>query len=246
MTIPLHLLPPQAQADFEKIKSSPLSSNGVERHYSGHDGHGLAFRFFVFDRYNKMKSEATKTPSNPSGVEIFDPVEMQEVFVDKKTRLHKIVNDRIRSRYPEEYRRFKDGLEAPGLSLAKWGVIPSHEVATLNKAGIFTVEQLAIQNADKIQSNFPRGFFEYFTRAQQHIAAKTGNAEVEKQAEALVEMQKAYAQLERRLLSLEEEKQALLQATLVKNKVESAPTQKRGRGRPPKIIVSEGLQNEIA
>lgn len=245
MSLPLHLLPPQAQADFEKIKTSALSNNGVERHYSGHDGYGLGFRFFIYDRYNKMKSEATKTPANPSGIEIFDQIEMQEVFVDKKTRLHKIVNDRIRNKYPEEYRRFKDGLDAPGLSLSKWGVIPSNEVATLNKAGIFTVEQLAVQNADKIQSNFPRQFFEHFTRAQQHVAAKSGNVEVQKQAEALVEMQKAYAQLEQRLISLEEEKMALLKATL--NKTEAPkPSDKRGRGRPRKLILEEGVEHEIA
>jgi hypothetical protein len=245
MTLPLHLLPPQAQADFEKVKTSALSNNGVERHYSGHDGYGLGFRFFIFDRYNKMKSEATKTTGNPSGIEIFDQIEMQEVFVDKKTRLHKIVNDRIRNKFPEEYRRFKDGLDAPGLSLSKWGVIPSNEVATLNKAGIFTVEQLAVQNADKIQSNFPRVFFEHFTRAQQHVAAKSGNVEVQKQAEAMVEMQKAYAQLEQRLISLEEEKMALLKATL--NKTEAPkPSEKRGRGRPKKLILEEGVGHEIA
>jgi hypothetical protein len=245
MSLPLHLLPAQAQADFEKLKSSALTSNGVERHYSGHDGYGLGFRFFIFDRYNKLKSDATKTPANPSGIEIFDRVEMREVFVDKKTRLHEIVTDRIRAKYPEEYRRFKDGLDAPGLSLSKWGVIPSNEVATFNKAGIWTVEQLAVQNADKIQSNFPRQFFDHFTRAQQHVAAKSGNVEVEKQAEALVEMQKAYAQLEQRLLSLEEEKTALLKATLNKTAA-PATTEKRGRGRPKKIILEEGVEHEIA
>ena len=244
MTLPLHLLPPQAQADFEKIKSSSLSSNGVDRHYSGHDGHGLAFRFFIYDRYNKMKSEATKTPINPSGIEMFDQVEMREVFVDKKTRLHELVTDRIRQMFPEEYRRFKDGLDAPGLPLSKWGVIPSNEVATLNKMNIFTVEQLAVQSADKIQSTLPRNFFEHFTRAQQHIAAKTGNVEVEKQAEALVEMQKAYAKLEQRLISLEEEKIALLQATLTKT---AAPdSAKKGRGRPKKVIIEEGVNHEFA
>jgi hypothetical protein len=247
MTIPLHLLPQQAQADFEKIKSSALSSNGVERHYSGHDGYGLGFRFFIFDRYNKLKSDETKSPANPSGVEIFDRVEMREVFVDKKTRLHEIVTDRIRAQYPEEYRRFKEGLDAPGLPLAKWGVIPSNEVATFAKAGIFTVEQLAAQNSDKIAA-FPKQFFDYFTRAQQHVAAKSGNFEIEKQAEKLVDMQKAYAQLEQRLLSLEDEKRALLEATLAKQQSAVAATtgEKRGRGRPKKIILDEGAEHEIA
>lgn len=246
MSIPLHLLPIEAQKDFERIKSAPLSNNGVERHYSGHDGYGLAFRFFIFDRYNKQKSEQTKTPANPSGIEIFDQVEMREVFVDKKTRLHEIVTDRIRAKFPEEYRRFKQGLEAPGLSLSKWGVVPSNEVATLNKFGIFTVEQLAVQSADKIQSTFPAAYFEHFTRAQQHVAAKSGNFEIEKQAEKLVEMQKAYAQLEQRLLSLEDEKRTLMEVALKKQAQVSTSTEKRGRGRPKKIILEEGLQHEVA
>ena len=172
-----------------------------------------------------MKSEATKTPLNPSGIEIFDQVEMREVFVDKKTRLHELVTDKIRHRYPEEYRRFTEGKEAPGTPLDKWGVIPSNEIQTLVKDGVFSVEQLALLDADKVQHRYPRQFFDYFTRAQQFVAAKSGRFEVEKNAEALVELQKNYALLQQQLASLMEERDDLL-------------TKKKG-GRPKKIVTAE-------
>lgn len=210
MSLPLHLLPPDAAADLAKFQSRSVG-NGVERHdYSGHDAKGLAFRFFIFDSYNKIKSEATKTSLNPSGIEIYDPIEMREVFIDKKTRLHEMVTDRMRYRFPDEYRRFKDGLEAPGTPLTKWGVMPSNEIQTLVRDGIFSVEQLAMQPADKVQHRYPHQFFGYFTRAQQFVAAKSGKYEVEKNVEALVELQKNYALLQSQMASLMEQNSTLM------------------------------------
>lgn len=236
MTLPIHLLPPDAQEDFAKLSTKAVDSFGaVNRHYSGHTDKGLAFRFFINDKYNKQKSEATKTPLNPYGVEIFDQVEMIEIFVDRKTRLHLKVDDKIKYKYAEEYKRFRDGQEAPGTSLAKWGVVPSNEVATFAKAGIFSVEQLALKSADMIQGKFPKQFFEHFVRAQQFVAAKSGRVEVEKQAEAMVELQKNYARLETELRRMQQEREIIL---------DTAPTLKKGRGRPKKIIESTEDFNE--
>ncbi len=232
--LPIHLLPPVAQEDFAKIQSRAVTGgNGVERHYSGHDSKGLGFRFFVFDRYNKLKSDLTKTAQNPYGVEMFDPIEMREVFIDKKTRLHQIVTDRIRHRFPEEYRRFKEGMEAPGTPLSKWGVVPSHECATLFKAGIFTVEQLALQSSDKIQGGFPKVFFDHFIRAQQFVAAKTGLVDVKETADKMAELQKSYALLEHRLNSMYEENKILLAGG--KPKARSRKTVKKVVSVPKKL-----------
>lgn len=238
--LPLHLLPVDAQVDFAKMQSKALNGNGVDRHYSGHDNAGLAFRFFVFDEYNQLKSEATKTPSNPYGVQIHDPLEMIEIFIDKKTRCHEKVTDQVRWQYPEEYRRFKDGLEAPGTPLSKWGVVPSHEVATLAKAGIFTVEQLALQNADKIQNAFPKVFFDHFVRAQQFVAAKSGNVHLEETADKLVELQRNYAKMEQRLILMEAERDSILAGSqareVSKKKVRAKKASKKS---PVKLIPKE-------
>ena len=203
-------------ADMGELQARVARSNGNGvATYSGHDQYGLAFRFFIFDKYNKVKSQL-------AGVELYDPIEMIEIFIDRKTRLHQKVTDKIRYRHEEEYQRFKEGREAPGTPLDKWGVIPSHEIATLVKAGIFSVEQLALQSADRIQGKFPAVFFEHFQRAQQFVAAKTGRVEAEKMADKMLELQRGYAEMMAKMSKLEEERDLLLQSG-------NQPAVKRGR-----------------
>lgn len=206
--------------------ATPLG-NGVTN-YSGHDQYGLAFRFFVYDNYNQLKSKAAKC-------ELFDQVEMIEIFVDKKTRLHKMVTDKIRYRYPEEYKRFREGREAPGTPLDKWGVIPSNEIQTLVKDGIFTVEQFALQSADKVQGRYPAVFFEHFERAQQFVASKTGNVQVEKVASELIELQRGYAALQAQLAEMAAEKEQILATKSGK----AAPKKKAAKG---KIITDKDFE----
>jgi hypothetical protein len=215
-------LPADANISELEKRQSIQVVDGVTR-YSGHDAYGLGFRFFVFDNYNEAKSKAARC-------ELFDPLEMIEVFIDRKTRLHKRVDDKIRHKYAEEYRRFKEGLEAPGTPLHKWGVMPSHEIQTLVKDGIFTVEQFAIQAADKVQGRYPAVFFEHFTRAQQFVASKTGVVDAAAMADKMVELQKQYAEMQAQLLALSEENKILASGSKPK---------KTSRGRPKKIIVTD-------
>ncbi len=215
-----------ADVDLQELQNRIARSNGNGVSlYSGHDSFGLAYRFFIFDEYNQAKSKA-------AGIELFDQVEMMEVFVDKKTRLHIKVDDRIRYKYPEEYARFKQNREAPGTPLDKWGVMPSNEVATLVKDGIFTVEQFALQPVDKVQGRYPASFYEHFERAQQFVAAKTGKVEADKMAQKMIDLQRAYSELESKLQSL------IVSA-------EEAPEPKK-RGRKPKaekkIITDEDFE----
>ena len=185
-----------ADADLQELQNRVARSNGNGVSlYSGHDKFGLAYRFFIYDNYNPVKSKA-------AGIELFDQIEMMEVFVDKKTRLHVMVDNQIRQTYPDEYARFIQNREAPGTPLDKWGVMPSNEIATLVKDGIFTVEQFALQPADKVQGRYPPSFFEHFERAQQFVAAKSGKVEAEKMAEKMIELQRAYADLEAKLQSI--------------------------------------------
>jgi hypothetical protein len=216
-------LPSQAIQDLTAFQPR-IIGDGVAR-YSGHDGYGLAIRFFIFPKYNKAKSKA-------AGCELFDPIEMLETFIDRKTRCAEMVTDKIRHKFPDEYKRFQEGREAPGTPLDRWGVIPSHEVLTFAKDGIFTVEQLAIQDTDRIRHRYPASFFEYFTRAQQAMAAKSGLVEVEKNAAAMVELQRAYAALEAKVILLQRENSAPKGKKAAK--VVAAPV-KGKRGRPRKV-----------
>lgn len=221
--IPLHLLPPDAVKDFEKMQTKSLG-NGVDRIYSGHDQFGLAFRFFIFDEYNALTSKL-------ANMEMFDRTEMKETFVDKKTRLHEKVTNAMRVKHPEEYRRFKEGLDAPGTPLRQWGVIPSNECRTLEAAGIFTVEQLSLKNADYVQSAFPAAYFEYFTRAQQHVARMSGVAQVEQNTELLVQLQKELALMKHEHSLLRDENQKLAAIVVTgKEPAKSKKTWSRKKG----------------
>jgi hypothetical protein len=198
-------LPAEAAADLPALQSRVAVSQGragVSMHYSGHDAHGLGFRFFVHEVYNKIKSEATKSRANPAGIEIFDPVECREIFVDRMTRAIEIVTNKTKQRFPDEYARFVEQREAPGTPLDKWGIMPSNEYMTLLKDGIFTVEQFALQSSDKVQGRYPPAFYDYFIRAQQFVAAKTGHVEVKEMADNMAKLQRDYAQLQEQMAAL--------------------------------------------
>ena len=225
-------LPADAMPDLLAMHQKNLG-NGVSRLYSGHDSHGLAFRFFTFDKYNKVKSEAA------GGVALYDPIPMREVFIDKKTRLHEKVTERMKEQYREEWTRYEAQMEAPGTPLTKWGEMPSNEIATLVKDGIFTVEQFALQNSDKVQARYPKRFFDHFTKAQQFVARKSGLVEVEKNAAAMVELQRQYAQMEARLIQMEGERNDLLSA---RPAAEKPARKKRGpnKKKPSKLVTVSG------
>ena len=103
-------------------------------------GAGIFPRFYTRAKENPVKSKAEGRP-------IFDDLEYVEIVIagDKQTKIDRKVTDDDKARWPEHYKAFKAGLEAPesGTPLAEWPVIPESRRKELLALHIKTVEALA-------------------------------------------------------------------------------------------------------
>ena len=174
-------------------------TDGVSRYYSG-THKGVAYRFFYTEIYNERKSKEAKYP-------VFDQVEMVEWIVDKDTKPVERVRllpeellsiseftGEVSGAFAESYRRFKAGQEAPGTPLRNWGVLASNWVATLEKLGIFTVEQFAETPRNKVLQ-FPEVVQEGWQRAQHEAGNKDSKQAADRLAKELVALKDELAAL---------------------------------------------------
>ena len=181
--------------------------------FAGHDK-GVAYRFFTHLDYAKEQSKIL-------GYEKFNEVECIEWLIDRKNKPVEQVRflpeellrfdrdgEAVGGIYFDSYKRFKDGLTAPGLSLSKWGVLGDSEVMTLVSAGIFSVEQLASMPRGKIEGRYPQDIIDAFERAIQYVAGKEGRFEQGQTAEKLLELSQANAKLEKEIAELRKEQGA--------------------------------------
>lgn len=198
---------------LEKLQSSfvaqPTGETGVSQ-FMGHDK-GVAYRFFVHPEYNFIKSKAAR-------YEVFDNVEMIQWHNDQYTQPTERVNrlpeellsldpdtgEILGGEYAEAYRNFKAGKAAPGTKLRHWGILTEAQVATLEAAKIFSVEQLAAKEEKTFKAKYGKEFGEVWDRAVQFTNGKEGRFEVDKQATEIVDLQKQNALLLARLAALEE------------------------------------------
>lgn len=182
---------PELQA---RVNKGVSRGNGVNMHYSGHDNYGLAFRFFIHNEKNEAASKLAKC-------ELFDQVFCREVFVDKKTKVVQRVTQKIKDTWPDEWAAFEERKEAPGTPLDRWNHMPSNEILTLIKDGIYTVEQFAHQPSDKIKK-YPPKFREHFEAAQQFVAAKSGLPAAKEMADKFIALERDYLQLQEQVAFL--------------------------------------------
>lgn len=178
--------------------------------FAGHDK-GVAYRFFNHLEYNKEQSKIL-------GYEKFDEVECVEWLIDRKNKPVEQVRflpeellrfdrdgEAVGGIYFESYKRFKDGLTAPGLSLSKWGVLGDAEVMTLVTGGIFSVEQFAALPRSKVEGRYPQDIVEAFERAIQFVNGKEGRHEQGQTAQKMLELSQANAKLENELAEIRKE-----------------------------------------
>lgn len=188
--------------------ANSLSDGVVD--FVGHDK-GVAYRFFNHLEYNKIQSQIL-------GYEKFDSIEMIEWLIDRKNKpceqVRFLPEELIRfnrdgevvgGKYFESYKRFKDGLTAPGLSISKWGVLGDPEVATLAAYGIFSVEQFAALPRSKVDGKYPQEIIEAFDRAIQYVNGKDGRFEQEQTAQKLLEMSQHSAKQDVEIAELRKE-----------------------------------------
>ena len=183
--------------------------DGVTRlNMSGHDK-GVAYRFFMYQMYNKPVSDE-------KGYEVFDEVEMIEWVVDRKNKPTEMVRllpeellrfnrekECVGGRYKDAYLSWKTGKTAVGTPLRKWGILTDGYVASLEADGIYTVEQFAAGDRARIAAKYPDPFLDAYDRAVQFLAAKDVRASTGELASKVQQLEKEKAEMAERLAKLE-------------------------------------------
>lgn len=97
-------------------------------------------RFYTRAVENAFKSEAEGHPC-------FDDVDYVEITIggDTRTTVDRAVKPEDKERWPEHWRRYREGQEAPteGVPLMEWPQITASVIKELNALNFRTVEQLA-------------------------------------------------------------------------------------------------------
>lgn len=232
----------------EHIRSNGLVQRRVDNIVSDFqiDGHdrGVAYRFFITDVVNPAKTEATN-----SDFEINDDVEMIEFYVRKDhkptercrllppelLKFSKQKNpdgsrDCIGGIFKDAYLAFKAGRSSPGLELSRWGRLSLGQVATLNSAQIFTVEQFASMPRSRIEGVLPKEFVEAFESAIMFVNGQKGFEDVKKYAAEMLEQKQINAKQKSELDELRSKIEKIM---------ESNSKEPKKRGRKPLNKITE-------
>jgi hypothetical protein len=230
-------LPEAAMIDLPKmaLKAQPLM-DGVDRLISGHDN-GCAFRFETFAEPNELKSKKLHYKK-------FDTIHICRFFPDRKSE--SIVRVFPRNEFPEsilfidadtgeiygklaeDYKRFLEGKNSIGTALRQWGQLSDAEIASLEFARIYTVEQL-VNMPEKIRrAKFGNDFESVYSEAVLWKAAQNVKVNADKAADEMLKLEAEKQEMAARIAALESKL-----AEMATPKV--APVEeKRGRGRPRK------------
>jgi hypothetical protein len=201
---------------------------GVQEAVFGNDG-AIAFEFSTLAQRNEAKSVAL-------GFDHYDLLEVIHFYPDRYTKTCSPVTDAHRRKYPDAYRRFKEGLGSRGTKIRDWNFLNDAEQATLIAGGVHTVEQLAEISGERL-AQMPTKAPEWIERAKMHVKSQNAHEEVKDYAQAIAEMNA-------KLAALADENRALRanrdSALIVESDLDSEPTEApRKRGRPSKKTTEE-------
>ena len=130
-------------------------------------------RFFVDAIRSKAKSDLTKRS-------VYDDVEMVEIIVpgDNRSIVCERVKDEHRYRWPDAYRAFKEGREAPleGTPCSEWAYLSPAQIATFAAANIKTVEDIANCSDANLPALGSTGARDLRERAKHFLKATEGAA----------------------------------------------------------------------
>jgi len=251
MTSPLNFLdqfplPAQAREDLArqgivaKTINQGQGASVTSFELAGYDK-GVAFRFYIHDEENKIKSEA-------ADMLMTDPIEMIEWTKDKKNRIVERVRflppqllkfnklgECVGGLYKEAYLRWKAGLGNQGLPFERWNEASSGEIKTLNSEGFWTVHQLASAPADRIEGRFPKRFVELYRKAIAFVNREAPMEHIKETTDEIVQLKQTNAQLQRSL----EDAFAKLEALSERVNGTAKTSEKRGRGRPKKATAEQ-------
>ena len=220
--------PPEALEDFQRLgltqKRINQGGGGVvsEFQLSGHDK-GLGFRFLKVAIKNEMQSQETD-------MEINDEIVMIEWFKSKKERpverVHMLPEALLKFRkvknaqnqmvvkfplecvggaYKDDYARWKAGEETLGLELSRWNKVSIGQVRTLQSEGIFTVEQFANMDEDRVVGRFPKDLVKAYRDAIHFVKAQSNVASSKDFAGEILELKQSEAKLRAELSALKQQ-----------------------------------------
>jgi len=189
------------QIKARNLTLNPSSEKGIS-HLSGEHSGGLPFKFFTLAEYDFVGSKIAKYEKFNNLEMIEWTVDSKNKLVARITELptellefeiigykevppsanpnhaidpyaHPIYGECIGGLLRDAYLRFKDGVNAPGLPLAKWGVLDDASVATLNAYGLNSVEQFAAKPKSFVMNgNFPKNIQDAYERAVFYVNGK--------------------------------------------------------------------------
>lgn len=196
-------LPDVAAQDLRRQNRHAVSlADGVSS-YAGHDS-GVPFRFFIHTEEAKPFLPARSKKYMPQlEVEMIEfmpdrfnrPTERLRHLSPELLEFDDETGECIGGRYATSYKRWKEGLSAPGLPISKWGELSDGWIATLVKNGIFSVEQLAALPRSKVDQYGP-AVVEAFEKALGYVAKKDGLKVSAEHAEHIASLEARIAELE--------------------------------------------------
>lgn len=185
------------------------------------DNTGIFPQFFIEPKEHKAKSLEAGRP-------IFVDQEYVRIVIagdSKSSPVHKVNQSHI-DRWPDHYRAFKQGHEAPieGTPLNQWPSISASQAAELKALNIHTVEALA-QLPDTGIQRIGMGGRELVKKAVAFLEAAKDTAAAQKYAAENERLRNDVEMLQQQIKEL---------ASLIDEKTSPDDTPKRGPGRPPK------------
>lgn len=246
--------PPEAQEfiNDQNLNSKVLSRGGggvaMEFEIAGHD-RGMAIRFFTHEVENKVQSERFEM-SIPDSIEMIEfirdkkhkPVERVTMLPDQLLKFerqkfdkdgNKLPRQCVGGMYKEMYTNWKAGLSDPGLSLDRWQEASKADIFTLTAEGIFTVQQFAAMDRNRVESRFPPSLVELFNKAVRFTNSEHPVQDIKKYADQVLKLEQDNAKKDSQLAAFAarlEELEAKAAAPVEKKKGKKKP------GRPCKTV----------
>lgn len=228
--------PPEAQEFIagqlsQKVLSNSGGGRAIEFESAGHDK-GMAYRFFVHQEKNQIKSEQFEMDI-PDSIDMIEwirdrdhkPTERVKLLPPQLLKFNK-AGECVSGAYKEAYLAWKNGLSAPGLSLGRWEKASQADVFTLSSQGIFTVQQFASLPRDRVIGRFPESLVKLFEEAIHYVNAQNPKVDIEAYANELLALKQERSKLTDKL-------EALTKTVEELSSQQAAP---KRRGRPKKLV----------
>jgi len=158
----------------------------------------------VFKHMPMLDHEASET----AGKNVYKDMAFVEIIIpgNAKERVIRPVEDKDKTRWPEQWRKFEQfgeaGQEIDGTPIEEWPQATPGQVKTLRAADVMTVEQLATVSDLDLQS-LGMGMVALRAKAQTYVAFKNDEIKIQKVSAENRKLKKSVTDLEKRLAEMQ-------------------------------------------